>query len=259
MIYRAEDLTFKYSESDRKVLDGASLSLDEGQILCILGPNGAGKTTLLNCLARLLEPQQGKICLQGRDMKEMTEKEIARQVAYVPQLHVPSFDYRVLDFVMMGRAPGIGMFGKPTEEDEERCHKVLEEMGIEHLAERSYMEISGGERQQLLIARALVQDPKVILFDEPTAHLDYGNQHRVLSRIRKMAEAGYSVVITTHNPDHALLLGGGAALLSRDGKLVQGSTDDIVTEERLREIYGIDIIIRYSEDVNRKVCLTPGL
>lgn len=259
MIYEVKDVTFKYPGYDRKVLDGASLELKKGEILCILGPNGAGKTTLLNCMAGILKPLSGEIRLCGRDIRSMREKEIASLAGYVPQIHTPSFDYKVIDFVLMGRAPNTGFFGRPGREEEEKCMAVLESMGLAHLADKSYLDISGGERQQLLIARAIVQEPEVVLFDEPTAHLDYGNQHRVLKRIKHMAAEEYSVVITTHNPDHALLLGDKAAIVSRDGKIVQGESHDILKEDTLSEVYGMDIRIRYIEELGRTACLVPGL
>lgn len=259
MIYQVSNLTFSYPAGERKVLDGASLSLAKGDILCILGPNGAGKTTLLNCMAGLLKPDGGQILLCGKNLQTMKEKEIASLVGYVPQMHTPSFDYRVLDFVLMGRAPQTGTFSRPTAEDESFCMDVLRSMGLDHLADRSYLNLSGGERQQLLIARAIVQRPEVILFDEPTAHLDYGNQHRVLHRIKEMSEEGFSVIFTTHNPDHALLLGGRAAIVSRDGSIVQGDCEEIITEESLKEVYGIDLRLMYIQELGRKACLVPEL
>lgn len=258
-VYEVRNLSFSYPGYEHKVLDGASLILGRGEVLCILGPNGAGKTTLLNCMAGLLTPQAGEIMLCGRDIRTMRVKEIASLAGYVPQLHTPAFDYRVIDFVLMGRAPETGMFGRPGTEDERKCFDILEGMGLGHLAYKSYLDISGGERQQLLIARAIVQEPEVVLFDEPTAHLDYGNQHRVLRRIKQMASEGYSVVITTHNPDHALLLGDKAAVVSRDGKIAQGDSSFILTEETLSEVYGMDIRIRYIEELGRTACLVPGL
>lgn len=259
MIYEVSDLIFSYETGGRKVLQGANLSLREGEILCILGPNGAGKTTLLNCMAGLLTPQAGTIRLCGEDIHGMSERQIARTVGYVPQVHTPAFDYRVLDFVMMGRTPQMGMFARPKKEDESICRGVLESMGIGGLAEKSYRNLSGGERQQVLIARAIAQRPKAVLFDEPTAHLDYGNQQRVLQRVRSMAEAGFSVVITTHNPDHALLLGDQAAIVSRQGEILQGPCEDIVTEENLRQIYGIDLYLMWVEQLGRTACLMPKL
>lgn len=258
-VYEVQDLTFTYPGYDNKVLDEASLVLDRGEVLCILGPNGAGKTTLLGCMAGLLSPQSGVIRLCGRDIRTMRAKEIASLAGYVPQLHTPTFDYRVIDFVLMGKASDTGMFSRPGAEDERKCMEVLESMNLGHLADKSYLDISGGERQQLLIARAIVQEPEVVLFDEPTAHLDYGNQHRVLRRVKKMASEGYSVVITTHNPDHALLLGDKAAIVSREGKITQGDSREILKEDILSEVYGMNIRIRYIEDLGRTACLVPGL
>lgn len=258
-VYEVDRITFRYPGYDRLVLDEASVEVRKGEILCILGPNGAGKTTLLSCMAGLLIPEAGEIRLCGRDIRKMKEREISSLAGYVPQLHTPVFDYSVRDFVLMGRAPHTGILSRPSAEEEKKCVEVLESMGLAHLADKSYLDISGGERQQLLIARAIVQDPEVILFDEPTAHLDYGNQHRVLKRVKQMAAEGYSVVITTHNPDHALLLGGRAAIVSKDGHVRQGSCEEIVTESNLGEVYGLDIRIRYIEELGRTACLVPGL
>ena len=259
MIYEVKNITFSYPGSDRKVLDGASLELKEGQILAILGANGAGKTTLLNCMAGLLKADSGSIKLCGHDLEDMNEKEIARLMGYVPQIHTPAFDYSVLDFVLMGRAPGMGTFSRPKLEDEKICMDVLASMEIDHLAKKSYRNISGGERQQVLIARAMVQKPEAILFDEPTAHLDFGNRQRVLERIRRMADDGYSVIITTHDPDHALLLDDQAAVVDSRGRIVQGKAREIITEERLKDIYGIDIKLENLDGLGRRVCVMPDL
>lgn len=258
-VYEVQNLKFKYPGGDRYVLDGASLTLNRGEVLCILGPNGAGKTTLLNCMAGLMKPESGSIRLCGRDLGRMKPKETAALVGYVPQLHTPAFDYSVLDFVLMGRAPKTGTFGRPSHKDEDMCMEVLRSMGIDHLAGKSYQNISGGERQQLLIARAIVQEPEAVLFDEPTAHLDFGNQHRVLQRVKKMTEDGFSVIITTHNPDHALLLGGKAAIVGRDGSIVQGNSIEMITEENLSRIYGIDIRLIDMDETGRKACIVPEL
>ena len=257
IIYEAKDVSFTYPKGRRQILDSVSLVLKKGEILSVLGANGAGKTTLLNCMAGLLKPDHGSIELCGRNTKEMTAKEIAGKTAYVPQLHTPAFDYKVGDFVLMGRAPKKGTFESPGEEDKKIASKVLKEMGIDHLADRSYIEISGGERQQALIARAMVQEPEVILFDEPTAHLDFGNQHRVLDMIRKMTSEGFAIVITTHNPDHALMLGGTTAIIDSKGKMIQGKASEILSEERISGIYDTDIRLIYIEEIGRKVCVMP--
>jgi iron complex transport system ATP-binding protein len=258
-IYRVNDLTYAYPGSDRRVLDGASLTLGRGEVLSILGPNGAGKSTLLNCMAGLLRPTAGKIELCGKPIASMRQREIARQVAYVQQNHIPSFSYSVFEFVLMGRAPKVGFFGRPGEKDREAVWRVLSELGIAQLANQPYTEISGGERQQCTIARAMVQEPQAILFDEPTAYLDFGNQARILKVIRRMAEEGYSVVMTTHNPDHVILLGGRAAIVDHQGQITCGSVEEVVTESRLREVYETDLKIIQVEELHRKACLHEGL
>jgi iron complex transport system ATP-binding protein len=241
------------------VIKNASMTLREGEILSILGPNGAGKTTLLNCMIKLITPSSGEIFLRGTNIRDMSAREVACIAGYVPQSHVPVFGYTVLNFVMMGRAPKIGVFKRPCREDEDAAFEALETLNIAHLANRPYTDISGGERQQATIARAIAQNPSVILFDEPTAHLDYGNQHRILLLLRSMAHRGFSVVLTTHNPDHAVLLGGSAAALDRDGHLAAGESKDVITEARLMNLYKTNLRMTYVPDVSRTVCVTPSL
>lgn len=259
MIYQVENLHFKYPDSNRRVLDGVSLNLNEGEIMSILGPNGAGKSTLLNCMANLINPISGSIKLCGKDISKQPVKEVAGTISYVPQNHTPAFGYSVFNFVLMGCAPNIGIFQKPGEEEQQRAMEALKELNIEHLADKPYTEISGGERQQATIARAIVQRPKAILFDEPTAHLDYGNQLRTLRLIKQMAEKGYAVIITTHNPDHAILLGGTAAILDREGHLKIGKSEEIITEDCLKKVYNTDLKLMYIEELNRMACIPPNL
>jgi len=258
-IYEIENIEFRYSPGDKDVLRGVSLVVGEGEVWSILGPNGSGKSTLLDCMAALRKPTSGAIRLAGKDITGLKPREVARLVSYVPQVHVPAFSYTVLGFVLMGRAPNIGVFQKPDDDDVAAAYAALEEVGVAHLADRPYTDISGGERQQATIARAVCQQPKVILFDEPTAHLDYSNQHKILQLIRKLSGRGYAIVITTHNPDHALLLGGNSAILDRDGKLVSGPGDEILTERQLRDLYGLDLSISYVEQAGRTACLAPRL
>jgi len=258
-ILEVENIKFRYQAGGDDVLSGVSLAVGEGEVLSILGPNGAGKSTLLDCIAALRTHTFGEIRITGRNITGMKPREIARIISYVPQLHVPAFNYTVLDFVLMGRAPDIGLFQKPGERDAAAGYAALDEVGITHLAARPYTDISGGERQQAIIARAVCQQPKIILFDEPTAHLDYGNQHRILRLIRSLSERGYAIVITTHNPDHALLLGGNSAVLERGGKLICGSSQEILTGQRLSEMYGINLQITHVPQVKRTACLAPRL
>ena len=259
MIYELEDVCFTYPLNSRLILNSVSLGVAEGETLSILGPNGAGKSTLLNCMGGLLKPTKGCIKLQGTDISTLSFRDIARTVGYVPQTHVPSFDYTVAQFVLMGRAPNIGTFQKPKEEDKEIAMEAIKSLSLEHLADRPYTDISGGERQLATIARALAQQPSVILFDEPTAHLDYGNQYRILRLICSLAARGYSIVFTTHNPDHALLVGGRTAVIDKRGVLVSGTCSEIITEERLKDIYQADLRLLYIEEIKRRACLTLNL
>lgn len=258
-LLEVENISFRYPTGVSDVFNGVSLTLDEGEVLSILGPNGAGKSTLLDCIANLQTPASGMIRLMGRDIRDMKPPEFAGLLGYVPQIHTPAFGYTVLDFVTMGRAPKIGMFQKPGKKDLQLAYDSLNKIGISHLAHKPYTEISGGERQQATIARVLCQQPKVILFDEPTAHLDYGNQHRILRLICRMADAGYAVVITTHNPDHALLLHGRVAILDNAGKLWFGDSDEIMTEEQLRDLYCVRLRLLDIPEVKRTVCISPRL
>lgn len=258
-IIKVENLSFSYEKNGRRVLDQIDLTLSEGEVMTILGPNGAGKSTLLNCIAVLLTPDEGMVTLCGNDASTMKPKEVAKVLSYVPQNHVPAFSYTVGDFVLMGRAPTVGMFEHPSKEDLELVEKTLDEIGILELKDKPYTEISGGERQQATIARAIVAEPKAILFDEPTAHLDYGNQWKTLQLIKSLQEKGYAVIITTHTPDHAIMLGGTTAILDRNGHLTSGKTEEIVTEETLKELYGTDLALLNVDRVKRPICVPPDL
>ncbi len=253
MIYEIKDLTFAYGKRE-PVLRNVNLTLEEGEILTVLGRNGAGKSTLFSCMLGLAGTYEGEIFLKGKNLKELKEREIASVCGFVPQSHNPTFGFRVIDFVILGCAHSIGLFSHPGEKERENAFEALRILGIEDLAERNYSELSGGERQQVTIARALAAKPEAILFDEPTAHLDFSNQIKVLRVIKDLSERGYTVAVTTHDPNHALILGGNAALFKKDGSVEKGSAEEIVSEEKLSGIYGSDIRIRYAEEFGRKIC-----
>ena len=258
-VVSVRNVSFTYPGLEKPTLLECSLELHAGEIMSILGPNGAGKSTLMNCMCGLLTPQAGSIAICGKDIRVMSVREVARQLGYVQQQHNPTFAYSVLHFVMMGRAPDIGLFDKPSQADRDAALAVLEELGIAHLSDRPYTDISGGERQQATIARAIVQHPKAILFDEPTAHLDYGKQLVILRMIKKMSDMGFAAVMTTHNPDHALMLGGTVAIVDRKGGLEVGPTGAILTEERLKAVYETDLSLVEIDGFARPVCVPPDL
>lgn len=258
-IYTIHDLSFRYPKGERDVFSGVNLVLKPGQVLSVLGPNGAGKSTLLHCMAGLAVPQKGEILLDGKPLSTLSRAEIARLIGYVQQTHVPAFSYTVFQFVLMGRAPHVSFFGRPSTQDEEAVWQVLEQLDITHLANKPYTDISGGERQQCVIARAVVQQPRAILFDEPTAHLDYGNQIRILHLIQQMAQEGFAVVMTTHNPDHVLLLDDQVALLDCTGTLRYGNTKEILDEKTLQQMYHTGLRLIHVDELGRNACLHTGL
>ncbi|MBQ3077067.1 MAG: ABC transporter ATP-binding protein [Clostridia bacterium] len=254
MILDVKNLSFRYG-TGRTIFHDVSFSLDKGEVLSILGTNGAGKSTLLNCIANLFRPASGEIYLEGRAMSKMKMREVAQVVGYVPQIHTPAYAYTVREFTVMGRTPYIGAFAKPSAADYEMADAALERMGIYHLADKAYTEISGGERQQVTIARVITQQPKMILLDEPTAHLDYGNQYRVVQMIKQLSDEGYALIMTTHNPDHAIILNGKVAILNREGLLSVGQAADTLDHETLSTLYRLNIKTVYDEDAGRNICV----
>lgn len=254
MILEVNNLSFRYHNS-RMIFHEVSFSVDNGEVLSILGANGAGKSTLLNCIANLNKPESGEILLNGQPMSKMKLRNVARVIGYVPQIHTPAYAYTVREFAVMGRTPYIGVFTTPSAEDYRIADEALERMGIAHLRDKPYTEISGGERQQVTIARVIAQQPQLILLDEPTAHLDYGNQYRVVQIIRELAVEGYALIMTTHNPEHAIILNGKVAILNREGVLGVGQAAETVNAETLSNLYGLSIKTIYDDDAKRNVCV----
>ena len=250
------NLHYSYTP-DRMILKDISFRFRSGEIVSILGPNGAGKTTFLNCLANLVSLDKGEIFIDDKNIKKIPPREVAKVIGYVPQIIVPSFDFSVLEYVVTGCAPHMGTLSRPKQEHYDIAMEAIKRMGIEKLTNRSYSQISGGERQQVSIARALAQRPAFILMDEPTAHLDYGNQIKVLKTVRSLKEEGYGVILTTHNPDHALLLQDQVAILDRDGILTTGLSTDVLNEKDLTELYGTELKLFYEEGLGREVCAAP--
>jgi iron complex transport system ATP-binding protein len=257
MSIKITNLNFSYGT--KQVLQDICLNIEPAQTLSILGPNGAGKTTLLNIIAGLLMPSAGSIVYDGKPYKYFTPRQMAHLVGYVPQIIVPAFDYSVIEYVVTGCAPQIGALQRPRQEHYDTALQAIREMGIEHLREKSYKQVSGGERQQVSIARVLAQGPQYILMDEPTSHLDYSNQIRVLKTIKRLGKSGFGVIFTTHNPDQALLLGGKSAIIDRFGNLIYGDSHVLISEPLLAELYGVQLCISGLENYGRNVCFAPNL
>lgn len=227
----------------RAVLEGVTFDLAEGQVLVLLGPNGVGKTTLFKTLLGFLAPLAGAVSIQGRDTASWTRKEFARAVAYIPQLHTPSFSFSVHDVVLMGRTPHLSGLSAPSANDEDIADDAIERMGIAHLARRDYASLSGGERQMVLIARALAQRPRIMVMDEPCASLDFGNQARLLEQALDLADEGIALVMTTHDPNHAFLLDGDVLCLGRGGSFTQGPAREVLTAQGMSGLYGVPVAI----------------
>ncbi len=254
MILETDNLSFHY-HNGRLIFHSVSFNVGKGEVLSILGPNGSGKSTLLNCLANLYKPITGEILLNGQPMSKMGLRDVACMVGYVPQIHMPTYAFTVREFAVMGRTPYIGAFATPSRDDYRIADEALERIGVAHLRDKPYTEISGGERQQVTLARVIAQQPQLVLLDEPTAHLDYGNQHRVIQMIRQLAEEGYALIMTTHNPEHAIILDGKVAILNRKGVLSIGQAAETLNAETLSDLYELSIKTIYDEDAKRKICV----
>jgi iron complex transport system ATP-binding protein len=233
---------------------GISLELEPGEVLCLLGPNGAGKTTLFRTLLGLLRPLGGHVFVDDIAIDRLRPIEIAKRMAYVPQANVTEFSYRVLDVVLMGRTARLKTFATPGPADERIARAKLADLGIEDLAESDFTRISGGQRQLALVARALAQEAPILVMDEPTASLDFGNQMMVLSRIQTLATQGYGIVLSTHDPDHALLIASRVAIIADGGLQAVGSPADVVTAEALSAIYRTGVQIEATAS-GRRVCV----
>lgn len=232
------------------VVTDVTFSAHGGEIVTLLGPNGVGKTTLFKTLLGLQPALRGNISLAGRPLPDWSRPEMARLIGYVPQVHLPPFPYKVRDVVVMGRSAYMGLFSSPSKEDYRAADEALELLALSHLAKRIYTELSGGEQQMVLIARALTQKPRMLLLDEPTANLDFGNQVRVLRQIIGLASAGIGVLMTTHAPDQAFLCASRvrshALLLQRGGHLLSGEVYQVLTEKNLQHAYGVDVRVEHT-------------
>ena len=238
-ILNATDITFAYGS--RKVLDNVSLSLGKGEVVSLLGPNGSGKSTLLKILLGFHRPHSGTALLDGEVLHDIPPKKLAKRIAYVPQIHQITFPYPVIEVVLMGRMPHQSIFTRYSQSDRQTALEALEKLSISHLQSRSYTEISGGERQLALIARALAQGADIFIMDEPVSGLDYGNQIRLLERIHLLAREGYSFLKSSHFPEHALLISNRVILLSGGIVLAEGLPGEVITQNYLRELYQVEV------------------
>ncbi|MEG2211214.1 MAG: ABC transporter ATP-binding protein [Raoultibacter sp.] len=242
----------------KEIVHGVSFNVEEGEFVCIIGSNGCGKTTLLKNLLGLTKAFSGEVFMQDKNVQKLTDLERARLFAYIPQAHTPPFPYSVADVVLMGRTPYVGRIARVSAEDRRIAWEAMCTLGIEHLAQRTYTKLSGGQQQLILIARALTQQPELIIMDEPTASLDFGNQQTVLSRMKDLVKTGVSVLMVTHDPHHAFYCATRVVVMGEGCIIAEGSPDDVVTQQCLETIYHthVEVIEVGMEDGNtRKVCV----
>ena len=253
MSIEVKKLSFSYG--DRQVLHDISFSVGKGEFLSILGPNGVGKSTLFRCMLGLLSGYTGDVLVDGINARTFSVQEAAKHIAYIPQSSNPIFNYSVFDIVLMGRTSRLGNFRSPSKADAEKCRWALEKIGISHLADRCFHRLSGGEQQLVLIARALTQDAPILMLDEPTANLDFGNQLRVLEQARELAREGYTVIQTTHHPEQSYMFSDRILAIQKGRVLMEGPPSQVLTAENMKALYRVDVDVVSLYGDQARICV----
>ncbi|MEA5019624.1 MAG: ABC transporter ATP-binding protein [Gordonibacter sp.] len=242
----------------KEIVRGVSLDVARGDFVCVIGANGCGKTTMLKNILGLLKPLSGEVTMEGKSVLHLSDLERARMFAYIPQAHTPPFPFSVADVVLMGRTPYVGRMSRTTPADRRIAWDAMCLLGIDHLAERTYTKLSGGQQQLILIARALTQQPDLIIMDEPTASLDFGNQQIVLSRMKDLAKTGVSVLMVTHDPYHAFYCADRVVVMQDGVVEAEGAPHEVMTREQLERIYRtpVNVIdVELSTGAHTTVCV----
>lgn len=251
-LMQVSDASFSY-DGHHNIFENINFSVKKGDVFCILGPNGTGKTTLIKCINGLMKLSSGKILFNEKNIYSLSKTEIAKNIGYIPQIHNSTFPFSVLEVVLMGRSPHLEMFASPGEKDIKIAEESLKTLKITHMRDVPYTEISGGEQQLVFLARILTQKPSILLLDEPTSHLDFGNQMRTLNIIEKLAKSGLSIVMSSHFPDQAFISANKVALMKGKNFIDLGSPEEVITEENMGEIY--DIQVKIVDIEHRKACI----
>lgn len=248
-----KNLSFSYK--NHPVLQDISFDVRDGEFVSVLGPNGVGKSTLFKCILRLLTPEKGEILVNGNSIRNMTAEELASVIAYIPQTHSPVFNFTVEEIVLMGTTSQVAKLGVPGKKQQERAEQAMHRLGIEKLADRDFATLSGGEQQLALIARAMAQQARLLVMDEPSSSLDFGNKIRMMKTVKSLTKLGYTIIQSTHDPEQAYFYSN-RILALKDGRvLAYGRPEEVVCEETVSALYGVEIAV--SEVQRGVVACTP--
>lgn len=245
------NLSFDYKNNS--VLKDINFEFNSGELIAILGKNGAGKSTLFKLLLGILKPKTGSIFIDDKNISSLSSKEISRLISYIPQLQPKNFNYTVEEMILMGTAPYLNFFENPNKHSYTLVDSVINDLKFDFLRYKSFNSLSGGEKQLVLIARALVGDSKILIMDEPCSNLDYGNQIKILKYAKNLAQKGYLVIFSTHNPEHTIFYSD-ISLMIKDGKILDyGLTKSVVTEENLHKLYNVKTKIVHLKEFNQNI------
>lgn len=243
-----------FYEKEKSIFENINFELKKGEVFCILGANGCGKTTLIKCITGINKLKEGDILIKNKNMSSLKVSEIAKNVGHIPQGHNSTFPFTVLDVVLMGRSAHLDTFESPGEKDIKIAERSIKSLNIYHLKDTPYTEISGGEQQLVFIARVLTQEPEILILDEPTSHLDFGNQIRTLNIIKDLSKKGLSIIMTSHFPDHAFISSDKVAIMKDKRFIDIGKPEDVITSENMKIAYGINVKIL---DIKERLTCIP--
>jgi len=252
-----KDIRFAYGEHE--VLRGVSFEAEPGQLVALLGPNGVGKSTLFKCMLGLLKNYSGDTLINGKSVKKMPAADLAKEVAYTPQWHYPSFNFSVIDMVLMGTTSQISRSSVPGREQIETAEQALEKMNILHLRDKGYTQISGGEQQLVLVSRALAQKARILIMDEPSSNLDFGNQFRIMKQIKDLAADGYTVIESLHNPDQAYMYADRLIAMKGGMIVADGKPSETMDADLIEKLYGVEVKVHSLRHDRIRICVPNNL